>query len=155
MTGVAGSARLRGLRGTILIDPPRMRGRGDRERVAAALQDAVADDPAVWQILGWTPGGMLECLREAPSRPLSAELLTPLGERRLSPRARAWSALERLRREVGGIARPRLRVAPDVAGWLDGPGAIIVAGERRRLGALTVVADATLGPDEAVIDGHG
>ncbi len=155
MTGVAGSARLRGLRGTILIDPPRMRGRADRERVAAALQDAVADDPAVWQILGWTPGGMLECLREAPRRPLSAELLTPLGERRLSPRARAWSALERLRREVGGLARPRLRVAPDVAGWLDGPGAIIVAGERRRLGALTVVADATLGPDEAVIDGHG
>lgn len=155
VVGAADAARLRGLRGALLIDLPRMRGRGDRERVIAALDTAVGDDPAGWQILGWTPGGMLECVRESPRRSLSEELLSPLGERRPSPRARAWSALDRLRREVAGTARPRLRVPRDVAGWLDGPGAIIVAAERRRLGALTVVADPTLGPEDAVIDGAG
>lgn len=153
--GAAEIARLRGLRGTLLIDPPRMRGRADRERVSAALAEAVAPDPAVWQILGWTPGGMLECLRESPRRPLSQELLAPLGERRLSARTRAWRALDRLRREVDGIARPRLRVPSDVAGWLAGPGALIVAAERQRLGALTVTPDPRLGPEDCVIDGDG
>lgn len=155
LRGAAGIARLRGLRGTLLIDPPRMRGRADRDRVASALDAATAGDPAAWQILGWTPGGMLECVRESPRRPLSAELLTPLGERLLSARARAWAAMERLRREVGGIARPRLRVPTDVAGWLDGPGALIVAAERRRLGALSVVADPAFGPEDVMIDGEG
>jgi hypothetical protein len=82
-------------------------------------------------------------------------MLMPLGERRRSARARAWNALERLRREVGGIARPRLTVPADVAGWLEGPGATIVAAERRRLGALTLLADPALGPDDSVIDGDG
>ncbi|WP_028795328.1 ribonuclease E/G [Thalassobaculum salexigens] len=153
--GAAAVARLRGLRGTLLIDPPRMRGRADRARVAAALAEATASDPAPWQILGWTPGGMLECLRESPRRPLSEDMLSPLGERRRSARARAWTALARLAREVGGIARPRLSVPEDVAGWLEGPGAFIVAAERRRLGALTVAADPTLGPEDSRIDGNG
>jgi ribonuclease G len=155
VAGAAAIARLRGLRGTLLIDPPRMRGRADRERVAAALTEAAAPDPASWQVLGWTPGGMLECLRESPRRPLSHEMLAPPGDRRLSARARAWAALDRLRREAGGIARPRLRLPPDVAGWLEGPGALIVAAERRRLGALTVVADPTLAPQDCVIDSDG
>ncbi|MDF1794587.1 MAG: ribonuclease E/G [Thalassobaculaceae bacterium] len=153
--GAAAIARLRGLRGTLLIDLPRMRARADRERVVAALQGAVASDPAGWQILGWTPGGMLECLRESPRRPLSEEMLAPLGGRPRSARARAWTALDRLRREVFGIARPRLVVPVDVAGWLDGPGANIVAEERRRLGALAVVADPALGPEDVLIDGEG
>ena len=155
VAAAAALARLRGLRGTVLIDPPRMRGRADREQVTAVLEEAVAADPAAWQILGWTPGGMIECVREAQRRPLSAELLAPLGERRLSVRARAWAALDALRREVGGIARPRLRLPPEVAGWLEGPGAIIVAAERRRLGALTVTSDPALGPDAWMIDGDG
>lgn len=155
VAGAAAIARLRGLRGTLLIDPPRMRGRADRERVAGALVEASASDPAAWQILGWTPGGMLECLRESPRRPLSDEMLAPIGERRLSVRARAWAALDRLRREVGGIARPRLRVPPEVAGWLEGPGALIVTAERQRLGALAVAADPALGPQDCVIESDG
>lgn len=153
VAGVAAIARLRGLRGTLLIDPPRMRGRTDRDRVASALAEAAAPDPATWQILGWTPGGMLECLRESPRRPLSDEMLSPLGERRRSVRARAWTALERLQREVGGIALPRLSVPTDVARWLEGPGASIVTAERQRLGALTVAADPTLGPEDSRITG--
>lgn len=150
--GAAAVARLRGLRGTLLIDLPRMRGSGDREQVKQALEAAISHDPASWRILGWTPGGMLECLRESPRRPLSAEMLAPLGGRPLSARARAWAAMDRLRQEVGGIARPRLRVPVDVADWLDGPGATILKTERQRLGALTVVADPALGADDAVIE---
>ncbi|MEQ8394909.1 ribonuclease E/G [Thalassobaculum sp.] len=150
--GVARIARLRGLRGTLLIDLPRMRGNGDRDRVKDALEQAVSGDAASWRILGWTPGGMLECVREAPRRPLSAEMLAPPGAPRLTARARAWAAMERLRRDVGGIARPVLRVPPDVATWLGGPGAPILGTERRRLGALTVAGDPTLGPEDALID---
>jgi hypothetical protein len=149
---VAGLARLRGLRGTILVDCPRMRGRGDRDRVAATMAEAVGPDRAAWHILGWTPGGMLECVREGVRRPLSAEMLVPLADRGLSARARAWAALDRLRREVGGIARPRLVVPREVAAWLDGPGAAIVARERRRLGALTVQGDAALRADDVRIE---
>jgi len=42
-----------------------------------------------------------------------------------------------------------------VAGWLAGPGALIVAAERQRLGALTVTPDPGLGPEDCVIDGDG
>lgn len=152
VAGVAAIARLRGLRGTLLIDLPRMRGTGDRDRVKEGLEQALSGDAASWRILGWTPGGMLECVREAPRRPLSAEMLAPPGASRLTARARAWAAMRRLRRDVGGIARPVLRVPPDVATWLGGPGAPILETERRRLGALTVAGDPTLGPEDAVID---
>ena len=149
---VAALARLRGLRGTLLIDFPRMSGRGDRHSVRQEIETAVQEDPADWQILGWTPGGMLECLRSADNRSVADVMLTPAGGQSLSARARAWLALQQLRREAGSIARPRLRVSADVGGWLSGPGAGIVAAERRRLGALTIVADPDLGPDDLRID---
>ncbi|MCR9072612.1 MAG: ribonuclease E/G [Alphaproteobacteria bacterium] len=152
VAGVAAMARLRGLRGTLLIDLPRMRGAGDRGQVKTVLEEAVSDDSASWRILGWTPGGMLECLRESPRRPLSMEMLAPLGVRRLSVRARAWAALDRLRLDVGGIARPRLRVPVDVADWLGATGAPMLQAERQRLGALTVVADPELGAEDAVVE---
>lgn len=136
-------ARLRGLRGTVLIDVPRLRDKAAQNAVAAALAEAAVDDPTPLRVLGWTPGGMLECVREGARRPLADEMLEPPGPRP-NARAAAWAALDRLRREVAGIARPRLVVAPAVEAWLAGPGAAIVASERQRLGALTVVGDAAL-----------
>ncbi len=144
-------ARLQGLRGAILIDLPRMKTAADRVAVRAALTEAAAVDPAVWQVLGWTPGGMLECVREAGRAPLGDLVLAPAADR-LTARARAWSVLRRLRRQGHVPARPLLRVAPDVAAWLNGPGAAIVAAERRRLGALTVQADPEIGPDDLRIE---
>lgn len=137
--------RLRGIRGVVLLDLPRMTDRVARARVEALVTEMAAADPAPTRLLGWTPGGMLELVREGVRRPLADDLLMAQGEPVTSARAAAWRALAGLRREAGRIARPRLVVAPSVAGWLDGPGRTILEGERRRLGYLVVACDPELG----------
>lgn len=149
---VARLARLRGLRGTVLVDFPRAYGRGGRGRdgQGKTLRQAVerrvrevaeaGGDPL--RVLGWTPGGMLELIREGARRPLSETLLEPMGaEMPLSPRAAAWRALARLQRTRGLPARLVLEVEEAVARWLMGPGAGLVDRMRARLGGLTVAAD--------------
>ena len=148
---VAAQARLRGLRGTVFIDIPRRRDRAEREVLIGALTEAAADDPTPLRALGWTPGGMLECVREGARRPLADEMLEPRSSMPTA-RAAAWVAVERLRREAMTIARPRLVVAPAVTAWLEGAGAAMVAAERQRLGTLTVVSDPTLSRTEARIE---
>lgn len=137
--------RLRGIRGVVLLDLPRMTDRAARARVAALVAEMAAADPAATRLLGWTPGGMLELVREGVRRPLADDLLAAPGEPAASVRAAGWRALAGLRRETGRIARPRLVVAPAVAGWLDGPGRSILEAERRRLGHLVVASDPELG----------
>ncbi|GHD61932.1 ribonuclease G [Thalassobaculum fulvum] len=139
--------RLRGLRGTVLLDLPRMTDRAARSRVVQLVTEMTADDPSPVQVLGWTPGGMLELVRKGVRRPLADDLLEVPAEPPVSPRAAAWSALAGVRRELGRIARPRLSVAPAVARWLDGPGRPILEAERARLGYLEVVSDPALGRD--------
>lgn len=144
-------ARLRGLRGMVLIDMPRLPDKAARNAVTAALAEAATDDPTPLHAVGWTPGGMLECVREGARRPLADEMLEP-SVPRLNARAAAWAALDRLRRETTRIARPRLAVAPAVEAWLAGPGAAIVAAERQRLGALSIMGDPGLSRDDARIE---
>ena len=139
--------RLRGLRGVVLLDLPRMTDRGARARVVQLVTEMTADDPAPLQVLGWTPGGMLEMARKGVRRPLADDLLEVSAELPASARAAAWAALAGLRREAGRIARPRLVVAPAVARWLDGPGRPILDAERARLGHLEIAADPALGRD--------
>ena len=146
LEAVAGQIRLRGLRGTILIDLPRMTKPGDRKAVEAAFLSAVASDPSPVALLGWTPGGMLEITREGMRRPLH-EILWADTEPTQSIRFAAWQALAALdtaARRAGGVpARPVLEVSVDVAGWLGGPGAGLVDGLRGQLGALTVQGSPT------------
>ena len=141
LEAVAGQIRLRGLRGTILIDLPRMQKPSDRKVVEAAFLAAVASDPSPVALLGWTPGGMLEITREGARRPLH-EILWAATEPTQSVRFAAWQALAALdtaARRAGEVpARLVLEVSEDVAGWLLGPGAGLVDGLRGRLGALTV-----------------
>jgi len=139
--------RLRGLRGVVLLDLPRMTDRAARARVVQLVTEMTVDDPSPLQVLGWTPGGMLEMARKGVRRPLADDLLDVLADPPASSRAAAWNALSGLRRGVGRIARPRLVVAPAVARWLDGPGRPILEAERARLGHLKVVADPALGRD--------
>lgn len=136
--------RLRGLRGIVLLDLPRMTDRALRLRITNLVDEMAAADSARVQVLGWTPGGMLELVREGVRRPLADDLLDPPAEPRMSPRAAAWAALAGLRREASRIARPRLVASPAVAGWLDGPGRPILEAERRRLSHLAVAADPAL-----------
>jgi len=140
--------RLRGLRGTVLLDLPRMADRAARAAVLERIREAAAEDPTPVRVLGWTPGGMLEFVREGARRPLADDILEARDTTRLAPRAAAWSALAGLRREAGRIGRPLLLVAPEVARWLDGPGQPILQQERRRLGHLTVRVDPSLAPEE-------
>lgn len=144
---VARLARLRGLRGTVLVDFPRGQGRGGRgkavrqvvERTVREVAEAGGDS---LRVLGWTPGGMLELIREGARRPLSEVVAEPMGaEMPLSPRTMAWRALARLLRTRGLPARPVLEVEAAVARWLLGPGAGLVDQVRAKLGGLTVVAD--------------
>lgn len=133
--------RLRGLRGTVLLDLPRIGDRQARTQLLARVAAAAARDPGPASVLGWTPGGMLELVREGARRPLAEEMLERPAEPVPSPRAAAWAALAGLRREAVRVARPRLRVAPAVAGWLSGAGAPIFEAERTRLGHLALRAD--------------
>jgi len=137
--------RLRGLRGTVLLDLPRMADRAARAAILATLVAEAAADPTPTRVLGWTPGGLLELVREGARRPLADEYLDAPGPARTSVRAAAWTALAGLRREAVRIARPRLRVAPAVADWLAGPGRPMVEAERHRLGHLAVSGEPDYG----------
>lgn len=136
--------RLRGLRGVVLVDLPRMKDAGGRRQVLALLAEAAAADPVPTRVLGWTAAGLLEIVREGTRRPLADGLLEAAGEPRPTPRAAAWAALAGLRREAARIGRPRLCVAPAVARWLEAEGAAILQAERARLGHLAVQADPAL-----------
>jgi ribonuclease G len=121
---IARQIRLRNLGGPIVIDFVGLDSRGSRERVRAALADALASDPAQPQILGWTRLGHLELVRPRRGRPLTEALLErrPGGALVKTAVAVAHEALRALRREAR--AQPgrnwRLVVAPDVAAALAG-----------------------------------
>lgn len=133
--------RLRGLRGTVLLDLPRIDDRQARTQLLARVAEAAGRDPTPTSVLGWTPGGMMELVREGARRPLADEMLERPADPSPSPRAAAWAALAGLRREAVRIARPRLCVAPAAAGWMTGAGAPIFEAERTRLGHLALRAD--------------
>lgn len=141
LEAVAAQIRLRGLRGTILVDLPRMTKPGDRKATEAAFLAKAASDPAPVALLGWTPGGMLEITRESARRPLH-ESLWAATDPTPSVRFAAWQALaglETAARRAGEVpARPVLEVSEEVARWLGGPGAGLVDTLRAQLGALTV-----------------
>lgn len=141
LEAVAAQIRLRGLRGTILVDLPRMTKPGDRKATEAAFLAKAASDPAPVALLGWTPGGMLEITRESARRPLH-EILWAATDPTPSVRFAAWQALaglETAARRAGEVpARPVLEVSEEVARWLGGPGAELVDALRAQLGALTV-----------------
>lgn len=144
---VARLARLRGLRGTVLVDFPSGPGKGGhgkglRQAVEQRVREVTEGGGDPLRVLGWTPGGMLELIREGARRPLSETVLEPMGaEMPLSPRAMGWRALARVQRTRGLPARPVLEVEEAVARWLMGPGAGLVDRIRAQLGGLTVAAD--------------
>ena len=119
--------RLRNLAGAIVIDFVSMARRGDRERVGAALQQALADDPAQPQILGWTRLGHLELTRRRRHKPL-AEILFERPADGAPVKSALTTALEALRAAARQAAHfparaPALIVHPAVAAALAGPAA--------------------------------
>lgn len=144
--------RLRNLTGAIVIDFISMARRADRDRVGAALAEALADDPAAPQILGWTRLGHIELTRRRRHKPL-AEILFEHPAAGAPLKSALTTALEALRaashQATHHPARaPSLIVHPVVSAALAGP----AAPARRRLEAalarkVTIVVDGTRGRD--------
>jgi ribonuclease G len=134
--------RLRDIAGPIVVDFIGMTNRGQRARVAAALDAALSDADEV-QVLGWTRLGHFEMLRPR-RRPSLAEMLfehEPSGGRRKTSLTVALEALRRLDRETrqAPAVRYRLRVSADVAAVLAGAASGALRNLEARLGRRVVV----------------
>jgi ribonuclease G len=145
---IARQIRLRNLGGGIVIDFVGLDSRSAREKLRAALADALAPDPAVPQLLGWTRLGHFELVRPRRGRPLAEALLEPRSGGVLVKTAVtvAHEALRALRR--GARAQPgrqwRLTVAPEVAAALSGAAADAVRQAEQRF-ARSIAIEADLG----------
>ncbi|WP_193183324.1 ribonuclease E/G [Nisaea sediminum] len=146
---IASEIRLRRLSGLVLVDFPRLSQKSDRERVADAMQTALAgwplgggDNEQPPQVLGWTRSGVLEITVQRAGRSLAEDYLRPVEQH---PRAAtiALAALRRLLTETGGIAHPEMICAPDIADWLAGPGATALEETKERLGGALRVTPQT------------
>jgi ribonuclease G len=141
--------RLRNLAGAIVIDFISMERRVDRERVGAALAEALAGDPAEPRMLGWTRLGHVELTRRRRHKPL-AEILyeQPGGAPVKSALTVALEALRAAARQAAHhpARAPTLIVHPAVAAAL----ADTAAAARRELESrlarpVAVVADPARG----------
>jgi Rne/Rng family ribonuclease len=124
---IARQIRLRNLGGGIVVDFVGIDPRRLRERVRAALAEALAPDPVPTQVLGWTRLGHLELVRPRHRRPL-AEALGERNAEGVLAKSAVTVALEALRavRRAARIEPGRnwgLAVAPEVAAALSGPAA--------------------------------
>jgi len=130
--------RLRAVAGTVLVDFVRMPDAKARERVAAALQAAVRDDPAELRVAGFTALGLFELARSRERAPLAELMLRAAPEPAPSPAAAATAALraaERAARADPG-ATLAIEAAPAVADMLEGAAAPAFAALAERLGGL-------------------
>ena len=147
---IARQIRLRNLGGAIIVDFVGLDSRVLREKVRAALSEALAPDPANPRILGWTRLGHLELVRPRRGRPLAEALLEPHPGGALVKMAVAVAheALRALRREAR--AQPgrqwRLIVVPEVAAALAGSAAPAMQDAERRF-ARKIVIEADPGYD--------
>lgn len=147
---IARQTRLRNLRGGIVVDFVGLDSRLSRDKVRAALAEALASDPAGAQVLGWTRLGHLELVRPRRGRPLAEMLL----ERRAGGAfvktavTVAHEVLRALRREAR--AQPgrqwRLIAAPEVAAALRGAAAPAVQLAEQRF-ARNIAIEAEPGRD--------
>jgi ribonuclease G len=142
---VARQIRLRNLAGPIVIDFVGMRDRRDRDRVRAALTEALAHDGDA-EVLGWTRLGHLELVRKRRRAPL-AELLferAPGGGFVKTPLTVALEALRALAREAAAAPTraPAVHVHPEVAAALSSEAGAARRELEGRLGcAVDIVAE--------------
>jgi ribonuclease G len=147
---IARQLRLRNLGGGVIIDFVGLDRRSAREKMRAALAEALAADPAAPQLLGWTRLGHFELVRPRRGRPIAEALLEPRPGGALVKTAITVSheVLRAVRR--AGRAQPgrqwRLTVAPDVAAALAGPVSEAVQQAEQRF-ARSIVIETDRGYD--------
>jgi ribonuclease G len=145
---LARQLRLRNLGGGIIVDFVGLDSRSARDKVRAALAEALAADPRAPQLLGWTRLGHFELVRPRRRRPLAEALFEPrpggaLLKTTITVSHEALRALRRAARAQPG-RQWRLTVAPDVAAALAGPLAFAVQQAKERF-ARSLVIDADPG----------
>ena len=133
---IARQMRLRNLGGGIIVDFVGMDSRSTREKLRAAVAEALAPDPAGPQPLGWTRLGHFELVRPRRGRPVAEALLEQRSGGALVKTAvtvshEALRALRRAARAQPG-RRWRLIVAPEVAAALAGAAADAVRQAEQR-----------------------
>ncbi len=133
--------RLRNLAGTLIIDFVPMRYRRDGAAVLAELRRAVAGDPGVPHVIGFTRLGLVEMTRRKQRRPLKTALMNSCracaGTGAVkSPVTVAIEALRRVCREAAATpaAAWSLTAAPEVIEALRGPAAAALEETEARLG---------------------
>lgn len=67
---VARQIRIRNTGGIVIIDFLRMNSKAEKDKMLAALKDAILDDPCTVQIHGMTPLGLIEITRKRRTPPL-------------------------------------------------------------------------------------
>jgi Ribonuclease G/E len=138
---IARQVRLRALSGLIVVDFLALGGRGQRERLHAALKGAFAADPVETSVFPPAPSGLTEIARQRIRPPLH-EALARSGGWQPSPETEAFDALRGLLASPPS-ARPRLQLSPAAAAALDGPAAAARAAVEARLGAPIAVETAS------------
>jgi ribonuclease G len=140
---IAWQIRVRNFGGGIVVDFAGLDRRALRDKVRAALAEALASDPAGPQILGWTRLGHLELVRPRRGRPLAEALLEPRagGAHIKTALTMAHEVLRVLRRETR--AQPgrqwHLIVAPEVAASMAGAAALAAQETERRFARKIVI----------------
>lgn len=126
--------QLRNIGGLIVIDFISMRNKGNRRTVLEAMRREMREDPVRHDVLGLTPGGLVEITRQRTGTSLASWFATR--ERRspeILPEAAACAALRAaLRQSWSG--RPVLAASPEIVAALRGPLAPALEEVSRRLG---------------------
>ena len=111
---IARQLRLRQTAGHVTIDVPRME-RAVRERFGEALRAGLGSDSRVIEWIGWTRAGHLELLIKRGRRAPISWAADPTVCGALGVLRQIWTR--------PALADPEVRLPPDMAEWLDGPGA--------------------------------
>ena len=111
---IARQLRLRQTAGHVTIDVPRM-DRAVRERFGEALRAELGKDSRVIEWIGWTRAGHLELLIKRGRRGPASWAADPTVCGALGVLRQIWVRPT--------LADPEVRLPPDMAEWLDGPGA--------------------------------
>ena len=111
---IARQIRLRQTAGHATIDVPRME-RTVRERFGEALRAGLGSDSRVIEWIGWTRAGHLELLIKRGRRGPASWAADPTVCGALGVLRQIWVRPT--------LADPEVRLPPDMAEWLDGPGA--------------------------------
>ncbi|MDJ0684693.1 MAG: ribonuclease E/G [Alphaproteobacteria bacterium] len=133
-TEAARQIQLRNIAGQIVLDCVTMRNRGEAKKVLEALRRGFKGSPVAVDILGLTPGGLIEIVRQRTGRRLDEIAGAPMSmARRLSPESLALAALRDALR-LRGAGRPVLTADPAVIACLEGPLSEALAETNQRLG---------------------